>query len=347
MLITKEIEILLTGKKISHYENKGYQIPREKDKWRRLKVKEGTKLKVNVFDLPDGSGEYVEVLCDYCQKEIVRKQWRKYISQHKNNSEEKDCCNNCVHFKIQDTFKQKYGVKSPSQISGINERISNSLKHDFNYIENIYKNKSCVLLSGEDEYKNNTSILKFRCNKHNTIIQQSSYQSFVSAKYGCYLCSIENRSGENHYYWNGGISPLHNYMRDKIVQWRADSLKYNNYKCYLTGEKGNIIVHHLYGFKQILEESLQELNLDLHDTINQYTEDELNLLTQKIIDKHYKYGYGVILISPIHDLFHNIYLRGNNTPEQFEEFKQRYYNFEFDDLLEEKYKYKNILKEVD
>jgi len=117
-----------------------------------------------------------------------------------------------------------------------------------------------------------------------------------------------------------------------------------NYKCVLTNQRFDTI-HHLYGFDLIVEEILSENNLIFKQSIFEYEKDELEILKNQCIEKHKKYN-GVCIINSLHVIFHKNYGFGRNTPEQFEEFTQRYKNFEFDYLLDDNYKYCNVLKGV-
>ena len=72
MLETKEIEVILSGSNIRHYEDLNYEIPRIKDDHYRLIVPKGTKIIVKVKDLPKGSNIMVDVKCDYCGKQFLR-----------------------------------------------------------------------------------------------------------------------------------------------------------------------------------------------------------------------------------------------------------------------------------
>jgi len=140
-------------------------------------------------------------------------------------------------------------------------------------------------------------------------------------------------SGENSPNWKGGISTIQEYLRHRIDDWKNDSLKINNYKCSLTGKKGNLIIHHVYSFSNIVFETLNELRMDIFNSINKYTEEQLKRIEDKCLELHYKHGLGVCLKKEIHDLFHKEYGRGQNTPQQFQEFTQRYNNGEFTSLL--------------
>ena len=174
--------------------------------------------------------------------------------------------------------------------------------------------------------------MEYICPKHPNIPQFKSLNSLIFGSEGkgtgCYYCGIEKRIGELNTEWKGGISSLNIYLREYITIWKKDSMANCNYKCVITGKKFNAI-HHLYSFNKILKETLEELDLPIHKEINDYTNNEMNLIKEIIIKKHTEYPLGICLCKEVHALYHKIYGRNDNTPEQFDEFKVRYNNGEF------------------
>ena len=84
---------------------------------------------------------------------------------------------------------------------------------------------------------------------------------------------------------------------------KAMVLNRDNYTCQISGQiGGELRCHHLNGY-------------------NWDTEHRLDI------------NNGITLSKEIHDLFHSIYGKGNNTKEQFEEFKERYNNGEFKEVI--------------
>jgi len=95
MLITKEVEVVLSGNNIKHYEEKGYKIPRRIDKQGRLSLPVGSKIIVDVNDIPSGSKVEIQYMCDYCAEEghgvPISLGWSAY-NNHKNDVINKDAC---------------------------------------------------------------------------------------------------------------------------------------------------------------------------------------------------------------------------------------------------------------
>lgn len=91
-LLTKEVEATLNGKWIRYYEEKGYFIPRYKDILGKERVKTGTKIKVNIKDVPLYSAINVEVKCDCCGK-ITNTSYQNY---NKHNHEGLTYCTECA-----------------------------------------------------------------------------------------------------------------------------------------------------------------------------------------------------------------------------------------------------------
>ena len=120
MLLTKEVEIGLSGRHIKWYKNKGYIIPREKDNQGRLSVPQNTKILVKVEDLLDSYKVQVDIGCDECGeylKTIALNDYRKYIKD-----DEQHYCINC--------FNSLYinGIKAQEVKQIINNNLGDTWK---------------------------------------------------------------------------------------------------------------------------------------------------------------------------------------------------------------------------
>ena len=140
------------------------------------------------------------------------------------------------------------------------------------------------------------------------------------------------RFGELNPNYKGGISALYQELRRNIKQWKLDSMENCNYKCFLSNNRFDHI-HHLYSFESIVKDTLEETGLPLHENISWYTQDELQKLIDKCLEIHYRHPLGICLQEKYHLKFHAEFGYGNNTPEQFYEFIENYYNDEYKDLL--------------
>lgn len=95
-LITKEVEVILNGSNIKHYENIGYKIPRRiKGKYGKPTVPLNTKINVNVNDLPKNSNIKIQYECDGCGK-IKQTSYGNYCRSNKNGEHYCISCNNKI-----------------------------------------------------------------------------------------------------------------------------------------------------------------------------------------------------------------------------------------------------------
>jgi len=93
-LITEEVEVQLNSNNIKWYEEKGYEIPRNVDKNKILRIKKGTKIKVKTNDLPNYSSTLVDIKCDNCGKILIKIKWEKYVKYSKDDG--KYYCQKCA-----------------------------------------------------------------------------------------------------------------------------------------------------------------------------------------------------------------------------------------------------------
>ena len=109
MLLTKEVEVLPVGKSIKYYKDKGYD------------VKYRVPIIVRVDDLPRGSGVFVDVLCDYCGKEISRLMYKDYIRRIEKYGN--SACFKCKPIKTKENNLKKYGVECTMSLPDVRDKI--------------------------------------------------------------------------------------------------------------------------------------------------------------------------------------------------------------------------------
>ena len=139
----------------------------------------------------------------------------------------------------------------------------------------------------------------------------------------------EASKGKKHPNWKGGRTSISNHLREYIKPWKIYSMKYSDYKSVIS-EKPFKHIHHVNkNFSEILELTFKISNIEIKETIVEYTSEELEKLEKICLMLHYLFGPGVCLTEEEHKLFHSLYGKHDNTKEQFEEFKHRFQNGEF------------------
>lgn len=161
--------------------------------------------------------------------------------------------------------------------------------------EYVYKNiesRGYIIL--DKNFQNVNTKLSLKCN--NGHVLQASFRSLKGNNYNCFYCSRESKRGENHHNYIHGLSREHridrNISRVFHNEWKRALLRNFNYKCCICDGNVKLSAHHLNGY-----------NWD--------------------IDNRYNVENGVILCKHHHDKFHKIYGKGNNTIEQFNEYKSK------------------------
>lgn len=208
------------------------------------------------------------------------------------------------------------------------EKASLKTKRDFNSVIEVFDKLNLDLF--EINFKNRNSIMKFRCRIHNDFIQERPYDS-VERGYGCRICTelekSKKLSGENSSNWKGGIVGFNDILRNSLIKWRIEILKKYNYKCFISGEKNNLQIHHVKPFHEIRDEVLKELGYESFFrrkewSVNDFSKAELQKIRLKIREKH-TLDLGYPITEKLHKEFHRLYGE-KASKEDFMEFAKHY-----------------------
>jgi len=354
MLVSKEIEVQCSPSN-KYLIEKGYY-------WGY-----GKSIIININDLSKNSHKEIEIQCDICKNTIIKKPYREYLELINNNPNYIYCCDNCFLNKIKEQFDDRNLIlisntyindKKPLEFlckihseAGVQEVPYNKFLHrnqgcklcgnlngkrkpsnlNFNYIKFLCKIKDYLLLV--DKYISSNAKMPYICKNHPYEIQYTSASQLINNNHCCKYCIKEKISGENSHKWKGGETPLYEYLRHKLDQWKFDSLKNSDFKCVITGKRATskYKVHHLLSFHTILQKILDKYNIPRSKKINEFTDKELVIIEKDFLSEHKLLG--VCLHPEVHKLYHYLYSYYNNTPKQFDEFKIRYRFGEFDEIL--------------
>lgn len=128
-----------------------------------------------------------------------------------------------------------------------------------------------------------------------------------------------------------GYEGLSKFLRGHLQSWKTKSMENCNYQCVLTGSK-NFAIHHMYGFANILNETIEEYNIELKE-YSEYTIEELEDILEKFLEVHDKYPLGVCVRKDIHTLYHSVYSKCINNEEQWNQFVKEFKDGVYDDRL--------------
>ena len=138
--------------------------------------------------------------------------------------------------------------------------------------------------------------------------------------------------------YKGGITPISDYLRNLpiVVKWMEDTKENVNYTCELIGKQCYVETHHIKPFCELVMEAHVLNGIQIKEIVADYTEEELKLLVAYITKWHQDFSNAIVLSKEVHYYFHNVFMKGKgreSSVEDVEEFKERYLNGEFKDLL--------------
>ena len=101
MILSKCVDVVISGTNLKHFEDLWYIIPRYKDSKGRIAIKKGTKINVKVWDLLPSSNVLVEVQCEDCW-EKRRVQYADVVYRKNSRFTEtwKTLCSSCANHRM-------------------------------------------------------------------------------------------------------------------------------------------------------------------------------------------------------------------------------------------------------
>lgn len=188
-----------------------------------------------------------------------------------------------------------------------------------NFIDKYDIDNDCELLS--TDYIDQETPLLFKCNCCGKEFERTFATMRAKKAFKCFRCAHHLPSESQ----TDAYQAMKNYFRGKLYLWKKEILS-TNLSCDITGVSYDLDVHHLNNFITILQQASENtgIPLDIQPQDLKNYGYSLEILEKEFMRLHQKIGMAVVLNRDIHILFHKIYGYKNNTPEQYNEFKEKY-----------------------
>lgn len=203
--------------------------------------------------------------------------------------------------------------------------IWNSLNRE-HYISKGYiftKIGEPLLVFTKDLIKGADRLVNYQCDNCGSIFKEM-YINFPRRQ----KSGLPDLCGDCRQIARNGSHKLDNYLiqslRNRISPWMTETRLHYKYRCVITGEPTNT-VHHLVGFSYIARQVIDKLGYD-YMRRKDYTREEYENISSLLLQKHYEYGLGVLLITPVHRKFHTIYGLKDDMRDEFKMFQKLYSN---------------------
>lgn len=158
-ILTKEVEVKVNGKTIEYYKSLGYKIPTKATSYNVRKatgkdfVYDTNKtFTVKVEDLQKRSEVNVDVLCDYCQKEILTMTYDQYTQRTKTIN--KIACKHCSPLKVKEVSLLRYGVDNYAKTEECHKKMESTM-------EELYGVKNPLQYKKFDDKRRQTCIERY------------------------------------------------------------------------------------------------------------------------------------------------------------------------------------------
>ena len=262
------------------------------------------------------------------QKKTFVEYWEEFVAtrldkKYEINAEEYTSSNGKIHAKCRKCGAIRYS-RARSLIAYPN--CKNCVRINKAYSEEYTKQQLQEKYNGEIElieFHGWTQIGTVKCNRCGKFFKKIIGPLLTHKnETGCKYCRLTNQVRALHPSWTGGTQNISDYFRSAVYRtWRVDSLSFYGEKCLISGEKENIVVHHLNkSFLELEEQVFEEFGYSKMTIVENIKEKDLVEMRRRIQQLHYLNGYGVPITDCLHKEFHSKYGKINNTPEQFIEF---------------------------